>query len=51
MRKRGPKPKPVAAPPLKAKGKGPIKRTPTSTFDAAANDEGYFTGPTQFLRF
>ena len=40
MGKRGPKPKPVAAPPLKAKGKGPVKRTPTSSFDAAANDTG-----------
>ena len=40
MGKRGPKPKPVAAPPLKAKGKGPVKRTPTSAFDAAANDTG-----------
>ena len=39
MGKRGPKPKPVAAPPLKAKGKGPVKRTPTSAFDAAANDD------------
>ena len=42
MGKRGPKPKPVAAPPLKAKGKGPVKRTPTSAFDAAANDDNVY---------
>ena len=37
MGKRGPKPtnKAAAPPPPKPKGKGPIKRTPTSAFDVA----------------
>ena len=43
--KRGPKPKATtAAPPAppKPKGKGPIKRTPTSAFDPAAKDEDVY---------
>ena len=43
MGKRGPQPKSKAPPPAqKAKGKGPIKRTPTSAFDPAANDDDIY---------
>ena len=43
MGRRGPKPKSAPPPaPLKPKGKGPIKRTSTSTFDAAAKDDDVY---------
>ena len=43
MGKRGPQPKASKAPAAqKPKGKGPVKRTPTSAFDPAAKDDNVY---------